>query len=365
MQSFSRILLKLPTIACVVALGACSNFRQQSFDIFAAEPPNAKTIDASATMLRLADKAYEKGEYGMAAQLYFRIAEQAPDTPKVTVKLGFALLKAGSAAHAEKIFRAALEKEPKNAQALRGLGHVLVIQKRPAEALPVYRQAIAASAKPDAHIYAGFGAALDMVGKHDEARAAYAAGLLLAPQDFGLRNNLAISYALSGDTAKAKEILAGLAQNPARPPKVSESLSTVQAIEASLARRMPARKRRVVAAAPQAVRPPPVRAAARATRREVVEVTAPIHVARISRKANADLPMANGGSSEIFIRTGRASTMAAEARRRPAMSFRSDADTPEEAAAEVLALLEQAARGPRFVWQQAQRPGREQKADRK
>jgi hypothetical protein len=48
-----------------------------------------------------------------------------------------------------------------------------------------------------------------------------------------------------------------------------------------------------------------------------------------------------------------------EVPRRTAMSFRSDADTPEDAAAEVLALLQQAARGPRFVWQEAQRPGRE------
>jgi tetratricopeptide (TPR) repeat protein len=235
----------------------------------------------------------------------------------------------------------------------------LVIQRRPAEALPVYRRAIAASAEPDAHIYAGLGAALDMVGKHDEARAAYAAGLRLAPQDFGLRNNLAISYALSGDTAKAKEILAGLSQNPASPPKVSESLSTLAVIEASLAHRMPARKRRMVAAAPPAARPAPVRAAVPASKRDVVEVTAPIHVARISRKANSDLPMAHTDNSEIYIRTARASGKIAEVRRRPAMSFRSDADTPDEAAAEVLALLEQAARGPRFVWQEAQRPVRE------
>jgi hypothetical protein len=38
------------------------------------------------------------------------------------------------------------------------------------------------------------------------------------------------------------------------------------------------------------------------------------------------------------------------------MSFKSDADTPEEAASEVIALLAQAERGPRFVWQLARRP---------
>lgn len=368
MQRYSRIFIMLPTAACVVVLGACSNFQQRSFNIFADEAPkaNAKSIDANATMLRLAEKAYEKGEYDMAAQLYFRVAQHAPDTPEVMVKLGFALLKAGSAADAERVFRALLEKEPRNAPALRGLGHGLVLQKRPIEALSVYRQAIAASAKPEAHNYAGLGAALDLVGKHEEARAAYAAGLRLAPNDLGLRNNLAISYALSGDTAKAKAILAGLSQYPASRPEISEPPLRSEAIKTSSARRMLVRKRRAVAAAPPpAAGAVPLRAANPAWEREMVEVPAPVHVARISRKANADLPMADAGNSEVFIRTGRASAARIEAQRRPAMSFRSDAATPEEAAAEVLALLEQAARGPRFVWEQAQRPGSDQRADRK
>ena len=49
----------------------------------------------------------------------------------------------------------------------------------------------------------------------------------------------------------------------------------------------------------------------------------------------------------------------AEVPRGPAMSFKSAADTPEEAADEVIALLAQAERGPRFVWQLARRPDAE------
>ena len=68
--------------------------------------------------------------------------------------------------------------------------------------------------------------------------------------------------------------------------------------------------------------------------------------------------MTEDGDGTIYINTSRAPVMRAEASFKtvPAMSFRSDAETPEEAAAEVLGLLQQAERGPRFVWQEARRP---------
>ncbi len=74
------------------------------------------------------------------------------------------------------------------------------------------------------------------------------------------------------------------------------------------------------------------------------------------QKASADLPGPDTANGVIYIRTGRTSTVASATHAAPAMSFKSTADTPEEEAAEVLALLAQAERGPRFVWQMARRP---------
>lgn len=365
MRKSSRLWKVLPAAACALALAACGKSQnQQTYDLPGDGPKiDVKKIDAGSTALRLADGAYAKGDYNMAAQLYFRAAELQPDNGAVTVKLGFALFKTGGAVDAEKIFRAALEKEPKNADALRGLAHSLVTQGRAADSLPVYRQAIAAAGKPDARIYAGLGAALDMVGKHEEARAAYAAGLKLAPKDFGLRNNLALSYAMSGDTAKAQSILAGLSEEPSAAPKAAERLSALKSTVASAARPAPAKKRQVAEAAPaQSAPPKPVqpKTAARSepvdADRDVAEVPAPVAAApaRVTRKATADL--ADAGDGEIYIQTGRATLAKADKPRTPAMSFRSSADTPEDAADEVIALLAQAERGPRFVWQLARRP---------
>src|SRR5262249_10392466 len=247
---------------------------------------DAKNIDPKATSLRLADAAFAQGEYAMAAQLYFRAAELQPEVAEPKIKLGFALFKAGGAGDAEKVFRVALEKEPKNADALRGLAHALLTQGRAGEALPVYRQAIAASNKPDARIYAGLGAALDMVGKHQEARAAYEAGLKLAPQDFGLRNNLALSYAMSGDTAKARAILSSLSENPAPAPKAHQSLPALNA--AAPAPAATARQNAETAAVSRIDAP--------AEPRDIAELPAPTGPApRATRKALADMPIADAG----------------------------------------------------------------------
>ena len=365
MRKYSRFSKVLPAAACALALAACGKSNQQTYVMpDEASKIDVKKIDAGATALRLADAAYKKGEYNMAAQLYFRAAELQPENSAVAVKLGFALFKTGGAADAEKIFRAALHAEPKNAEALRGLAHSLVTQGRAAAALPVYRQAIAAAGQPDARIYAGLGAALDMIGKHAEARAAYAAGLKLAPEDFGLKNNLALSYAMSGDTAKARGVLSDLSDDPAGPKKRA-SLAALQTTVAKSARKAPAPKPSVaeappaakpavserIALAPVRERPAPV-----AGTSDVFIETKAASRPRGIQKASADLPGADTMDGVIFIRTGRASVVQAAATQTPAMSFKSIAGTPEEEAAEVLELLAQAERGPRFVWQMARRP---------
>ena len=364
MRIKSRLIKVMPAAACALALAACGKSNQQTYVVpEEASKIDVKKIDAGATALRLADAAYKKGDYAMAAQLYFRAAELQPENGAVGVKLGFALLKTGGAADAEKIFRVALQSEPKNAEALRGLAHSLVVQGRAAAAVPLYRQAIAAAGQPDARIYAGLGAALDMTGKHEEARLAYAAGLKIAPEDFALKNNLALSYAMSGDTAKARNVLSDLSDDPVGPKKQA-SLAALKATVARSAPAAPAPKRQL-AAAPAAKAAQPAKPAASTpvaavpAADDVVEVKRPASRPRVIQKAGADLPGADTADGEIFIRTGRtpvAQAAAPAAPAAPAMSFKSTADTPEEEAAEVLALLAQAERGPRFVWQMARRP---------
>ncbi len=398
----------LPVAACLLALGACGKSEQQTYQIPDEIPDKSKPIDAKSTALRLADAAYDKGDYAMAAQLYFRAAELLPDNASVTIKLGFALFKADAPADAEKIFRVALTRDPANLEAQRGLGHSLIAQGRAADAVPVYRQALGnEGAKADPRLYAGLGAALDMIGRHDEARTVYQEGLRRAPADIGLRNNLALSYAMRGEADKARAVLKGMDADPAAAGKARETLSMVQTLladsrpaappvaaaprrEIAEIRPRPGMVRPGVSPSPEAATPPvkapaatvatvPARPAA-APQREIAELRPPVPPAAPSRrpaKAKADMPV-DSGDGVIFIRTGRA-----EATREPpagqvayashaavplaapsvfgpthrdaAMSVKSRIDTvpADDGAGEVLELLAQAERGPRFVWQQA------------
>jgi Flp pilus assembly protein TadD len=368
MGNRSGILKVLPIGACALALAACSKTQSQDAYVIPEDGPKVdlKHFDAKTTSLKLADAAYARREYDVAAQLYFRASELQPKNVNVIVKLGFALFKSGSAADAEKIFRVALGKDHDNGDALRGLGHSLVRQGRAAEAIPIYRHALAGPDKGDVRVYAGLGAALDMVGKHGDARAAYQAGLAIAPKDFGLRNNLALSYAMTGDAAKAKAVLGDLSKDPATAPRAERSLSMVRSVLTAEVKAAPKREQQVaeLPRGKDAPRSDLGRAeaekagAGRSAARVIAAVPSPRHAEPRTHKPRADLPTRDDGDGIIYIRTGFATQPPAShaAAPRPTMTFASRAESSDDAAAEVIGLLAEAERGPHFLWQDPKRP---------
>jgi Flp pilus assembly protein TadD len=308
--------------ACLFALGACSKISETMLPTAeqSARAPSPK-IDANAP-LRLADAAYQRGEYAAAAPLYAKASELHPGKWDIRAKLGFALFKAGEHAEAEKVFRAILESQPQHADARRGIAHAFLAQGEAQEAITVYRQAIEAGGSGDHRLYAGLGAALDMSGRHAEARKAYETGLKLSPNDPALRNNLAMSYVMSRQYGRAKPLLEGLLSRPETAPKARETLAMLSA-----------------AGKPRTHEPP----------REELASAAPESRPRAIKSA-ADLP-AGDADTEVKISTGLA--RAAEGPARSLGAAPGKSAIREDAAAEVLNLLAQAERGPRFVWQEA------------
>src|SRR5687767_10257827 len=152
---------------CLIALGACSKMSETMLPTAeqSAKVPTPK-IDARTAALRLADAAYQRGQYAASAQFYARAAELHPGNQDIRAKHAFALLKAGDAAQAEKVFYAILEAQPQHRDARRGYAHSLVAQGDAKDAIPVYREMIAAGGSGDHRLYAGLGAALDIVGRH-------------------------------------------------------------------------------------------------------------------------------------------------------------------------------------------------------
>lgn len=80
---------------------------------------------------------------------------------------------------------------------------------------------------PDWRQHSALGAALASRGKQQEAQVELAKALALAPDQPGVLNNLALSYALDGKAAEAEQLLRKAQRSAGRTPQMQENLALV------------------------------------------------------------------------------------------------------------------------------------------
>jgi len=166
------------------------------------------TFDADA-MLRVAERLRDGGDYMAALRMYRQVREQDPENVGALTGEGELLLMLGAVPDAEQRFRAARSFGDKSADTTAALARTLLRQDKAAEALALYDEVVEG---PDAsaRAYNGYGVALDLLGRHDDAQLAYGNGLDLDPGNVLLTNNLALSFALSGSYGAGIRILSDL-----------------------------------------------------------------------------------------------------------------------------------------------------------
>lgn len=189
-------------LALPLALGGCSGFFDQTRPV---AQSHADTTSSSETLLQLGDYTRMHGDLTAAIALYRRAQAEDPGAVAPLIKLGQALAEAGNHEESAGAFRAALERAPQDAEALRGLANAYLALNRPADALPHLR--LAEKARDDARVRNSLGVALDLLGQHEEAQQEYEHGLSLAPNDLDLHANLALSYALTGRSEEAQTMI--------------------------------------------------------------------------------------------------------------------------------------------------------------
>ena len=202
-RSFGRCALRAMLLASVAF--AASGCASDSF-----WEPSAKTAAGEAgspveTLLRVARGTRDNGDFASAVTIYKRVHDMASNRADVLVELGQVLSALGAHNEAADTFRKAVKLEPKNVDALRGLGNNLLAMNQPQLALEQFAAALALQEDP--RVYNGMGVVHDMNGSHDSAQSSYKSGLALAPNDFSLRNNMALSLALAGKFDEATQIL--------------------------------------------------------------------------------------------------------------------------------------------------------------
>jgi tetratricopeptide (TPR) repeat protein len=99
--------------------------------------------------ITLADRARTAGQWELAARLYRKALERNPRNPPIWVQYGHALKESGSLADAEAAYRRAIADEPRNADSHLQLGHVLKMQRKHAAAEACYLRAWALDPSPD------------------------------------------------------------------------------------------------------------------------------------------------------------------------------------------------------------------------
>ncbi|HKW55264.1 MAG TPA: tetratricopeptide repeat protein, partial [Stellaceae bacterium] len=168
--------------------------------------------------MRVADETRAGGDLATAASLYRRIHDMRPSDPQPLARLGSTLTQLKSYTEAAQAYRAALELSPNDPELRRGLAIVLLSLGQPEPAVVQLEKAIGDD-HDDARLYSALGVAHDLMGRHDLAQAAYLDGLRLAPKSPGLRNNYALSLALSGDYGAAESTILEIADDVGAPPR--------------------------------------------------------------------------------------------------------------------------------------------------
>nr|MBA2338876.1 tetratricopeptide repeat protein [Pyrinomonadaceae bacterium] len=152
------------------------------------------------------------GRLDEAEQTARRAIERNRNDAANYTALGLIMYSRGNLPEAERAYRRSFELDPRNPLLPYQVGEVLRAQKRYADALPFYRQALSLI-NPQEQIYqpsilAAFGSTLLRLGQLDEAAKRYARIIQLVPGSpvaVSSHSNLGLIYYAKGDFAQARQ----------------------------------------------------------------------------------------------------------------------------------------------------------------
>lgn len=175
-------------------------------------------------LMRIAEAAEKSGDLAGAEAFYRRAGELQPDLSAAQIGDARSLAQQGNIDQALDTLRSAHIRDPASAEVTETLGRLLIVAKRPDEALAVFQDGLRNNPQSSS-LLVGQGVALDVSGRHEEAQNAYNAALQINPDSAPARKNLALSKALMGksqNTAKfpvSSNGLASSAEDKATSPK--------------------------------------------------------------------------------------------------------------------------------------------------
>lgn len=204
--------------------------------ILAAGLAGCKTTGLSDVTGSVSPRAEAPSEVSQAAdpreiEAYGERFRANPRDPDVAMRYGQALRANGQRAQAVSVFEQATLNNPGNKALMAGYGRALADAGNFERALEVLGTAHS-PANPDWRILSAQGAALDQMGRHDEARRYYANALKIRPEEPSVLSNLGLSYMMSKDLPQAEATLRRAQQGRGNvDPRVRQNLGLVVGLQ--------------------------------------------------------------------------------------------------------------------------------------
>ncbi len=190
---------------------------QEQLQAAATLEPNPPNPAAKAQALRALARLVRKSDPATAKQALIDALSISPETPDDTLLAAEIAENSGDDEIAEEAYRRVLSKDPASSEALAGLIHLLMAEKKYSDAEPLLKSALARD--PDSPSFnAQYAAVLGAEGHGDQAVTVLEKLHQLEPNDQSITRMLADGYAAAGETEKADAAYTQLlAANPNDP----------------------------------------------------------------------------------------------------------------------------------------------------
>ena len=237
-ESRSRVGLKLcatlNVCVCAALMGcAVASTPAREAQELAAQGPIVR--EQLLPVLRLARASRAAGDLASAINMYRTVLAGQPNDADLTIEYADTLQDAGAFDEAINAYEKANAATPPRLTALLGLGRVHLALDEADKAF-AFAQSASALAPADARVLVMRGVALDMMGRHTEAQQSYRMAMKVKPLSVAVRNDLALSLALSGQYREAIDILTPMAKSTTAPPRIRQNLALVYGLMGDNAR---------------------------------------------------------------------------------------------------------------------------------
>ncbi len=175
-------------------------------------------------MVSLADTMLGRGDKATAMDFYRRALDHDPDNAAARRGMASLMESEGDLRGAADMYGKAVDSDPDDLASRRSYGKVLLALDMPAEAAEQYKKALEIDGK-DVKSLNGMGTALDYLGNHDGARVHYERSLAIEPDNIATVNNMAYSNILNGDYETAISLLEPKLHHPRATAAMRQNLA--------------------------------------------------------------------------------------------------------------------------------------------